>query len=170
MSLLIRWLAKDKIDKLSFLWTTDLKGGGGESYCPNLSVHQQPHSGCSAWTTQPSFVLLLSPDNRCEFRMMSNFQGYNYKLKVLTLPSGRTQCIHELFKVAGKNHVTQRFECAHVIQKLGLSEEEMVILKCLMVLTVGEWLKPFFSFHIIHSFEFWQLFDAAVTFKCSQGQ
>ena len=70
--------------------------------------------------------------------MMSNFLGYNYKMKVLTLPSGRTQCIHELVKIGGKNHVMQRFECAHAIQKLGLSEEEMVILKCLMVVTLGE--------------------------------
>ena len=80
------------------------------------------------------FFLLVFPDNRCEFIMMSNFHGYNYDMKVMTMPSGHTLCVHEVSRLVGKNHALQCF----ALQKLGLSKDEMVIFKSMMVLTVGE--------------------------------
>ena len=41
-------------------------------------------------------------------------------------------------KLGGKERTEQRFACLHAIQRLGLSEDEKVLFKCLVLFTLGK--------------------------------
>ncbi|KAK7485693.1 hypothetical protein BaRGS_00022994, partial [Batillaria attramentaria] len=79
----------------------------------------------------------LIKDNRCEFGMLSMYRGFNKDLKVVTMFSGRTFCVHEFERFAGKSLAHQRFEAAAAVQKLGLSPDEDILLKSMVIVTCG---------------------------------
>lgn len=70
------------------------------------------------------------------------------------MPSGRSFCEHDMEKIGGKERTKERFGVLHAIQQLGLSEDEKVLFKCMVLFTLGKLLpvsfcmgKPYYTHH-----------------------
>ena len=87
-------------------------------------------------------------DNRCEVGVICQTNGYNHELKVMTMPSGRSFCEHDMEKLGGKERSRERFRCLRAMQQLGLKEDEKVLFKCLVLFTLGKLLTVTFCFFI----------------------
>lgn len=87
-------------------------------------------------------------DNRCEVGAICQTSGYNHELKVMTMPSGRSFCEHDMEKIGGKERTKERFRVLHAIQQLGLSEDEKVLFKCMVLFTLGKLLPVCFCMGI----------------------
>ncbi|XP_076471136.1 uncharacterized protein LOC143301023 [Babylonia areolata] len=80
----------------------------------------------------------LIKDSRCEASVLFQTYGYNEELKVMTMPSGGTFCHHQMEKICGKERTHLRLHCLQIVKNLGLCYSEKVLLKCLMLFTLGQ--------------------------------
>lgn len=81
--------------------------------------------------------ITLIRDNRAEVMAIAQTTGYNHELQVFALPSGRTFSMYDMERIGGKERQQVRCECLHAIQKLGLTKEERILFKCVVLFTVG---------------------------------
>ncbi|KAL8559362.1 hypothetical protein ACOMHN_045082 [Nucella lapillus] len=82
--------------------------------------------------------ITLIKDNRAEVMAIAQTTGYNHDLQVFALPSGRTFSMYDMERIGGKERQKVRCECLHAIQRLGLSKEENILFKCVVLFTVGK--------------------------------
>ena len=62
-------------------------------------------------------------------------------------------CIHKIRKLTGKpRKIENEFQAARILQKLALTPEELVILKCLAVFTIGTFIIFFFLINTFANF------------------
>ena len=77
-------------------------------------------------------------DARIEIWYLGSYRGYDDKLGVALMPNGKVFTKQEMYRVWAKDYIDTAFRLSPRFQRMDITPEELVLMKCICLLNPGE--------------------------------